>query len=74
MRYLLKVDYYCPQVKGRPKDVVIESNEMPEPGIIEERSRFLIPDHRCKRDEYSQACEDDITCNWQQILFVRAID
>ncbi len=74
MKYLIKVDYSCNEVRTGGKWLVIESTEEPRLGIIH-RKAFAggpLPGHGCKKMNYSDICDSDLTCNWQEILEIKA--
>lgn len=73
-KYLIKIDYHCPEVKTGGQWVVIEGNEKPCLGVIGKTlfgNNGPLPQHGCKKYYESQLCEDDKTCFWQTILEVR---
>lgn len=71
-KYLVKVDYHCPNVATGGQWVVVESEKEPELKIIKKDKDYKLPPHNCKKYEYSQICEEDETCFWQQILEVKS--
>jgi hypothetical protein len=74
MKYLIKVGYYCYELRNRRKKLfIIEQDKPPELGVIN-KAPFAsgpLPNHDCKKHYYSQTCDDDETCNWQKILEIQ---
>jgi len=70
MKYSVKVRYTCPNLKEEPKWVVVESDVAPELGVTDKR---ILPDHDCRKSDYSQSCDDDPNCFDQEILEIREI-
>ncbi len=70
VKYLIKVDYYCHEVKTGGKWIVVKSEKEPKLGPVEKSEAYL-PNHNCKKYYESQACEEDETCFWQKILEVK---
>ena len=73
MKYLIKIDYACDNVKTGGLWLIIEGNNEPFKGIIDKTpfKRGLLPNHDCKRYYNSQLCEEDPSCFWQEILEVK---
>lgn len=71
MKYFIKVDYACEQVKTGGRWLMIEQETPPQ---INEMRNDLLPYHRCQRDIYSQSCEEDPDCNLQKILEIKLIE
>lgn len=72
-KYLIKVDYSCPEVKIGGKWFVIKTDRKPKIGTI--NKNFLaenpLPQHSCVKHYYSQACDDDPFCESQEILEIK---
>ncbi len=70
MKYLVKVDYFCNQVQKGGEWLEIESDKEPQIGVINPKPFESGPlaSHGCKRYYYSDGCDMDSSCNWQNIL------
>jgi hypothetical protein len=74
-KYIIKIDYYCETArKMHPEDkwIIVLSNTEPKKGIINKIAYACgpLPGHRCQKFYVNQGCDEDKTCNWQEILEV----
>lgn len=71
-KYLIKIDYFCSIVKTGGKWFAIEAGKEPDKGVINSEPFASGPmeGHGCKRYYYSDNCDMDGSCNWQEILEV----
>lgn len=71
MRYLLKVDYYCPSLKTGGKWIEVDSDKSPKIGYT--KIPYL-PFHNCQKDIYSEDCKNNPDCQKQEILEFKCLD
>ena len=70
MKYLIRVDYSCEEVRTGGKWFEVERDQEPRVGDATFPEGPLLPHHSCRRDEYSQDCMDNKDCPMQVILYV----
>lgn len=74
MRYIVRARYFCNEanrIERIPKQgtwIAIETTQEIQKGVTD---KFILPPHGCKRYYYSQLCEEDQTCNNQEILEIK---
>lgn len=73
MRFLIKVGYHCSEINDEPRWFIAEQDRLLKLGVINNSlsGGGPLPYHGCKKDEYREDCNEDITCNWQEILEIR---
>lgn len=69
-KYLVEVDYYCPNAAAGGQWFVIESDSIPKVGVIDRRpfESGPLPMHNCMKYHNSDNCDGDSSCYWQNIL------
>lgn len=69
MKYLIKANYFCDEIKLKEgKWLIVEEDTIPKTGLIKKK---ILPPHGCRKYLYSQACDEDETCYWQEILEIK---
>lgn len=73
MKYLTKIDYHCNQVSNGGTWVILNRTEPLPLGVINSKpcASGPLPGHGCKRYYSSQSCEEDTSCDWQDVLEVK---
>jgi hypothetical protein len=72
MKYFLKVDYTCPNVKTG--GIWIEKELDSSPSLGRGNNPHFLPAHCCQKDTYSLDCENNPDCQKQEVLAVKCLD